>query len=271
MGKVIAVANQKGGVGKTTTTSNLGIGLARKGKKVALIDCDPQGSLTASFGYQPEQLDNTLKNIFENVMNEYGVEKMDSVIVHYETVSKEEVNIHLIPANIELAGMEVTLVNVTCRELVLREYIDIIKEDYDYIIIDCAPSLGMLTINALSCADSVLIPVQAAFLPVKGLEQLLKTIGNIRRKLNPKLEIAGILPTMVDARTNYTRQIQELLAETYGQHINIFANVIPVSVRAAETAAEGISIYTHDPRGKVSKAYERFTEEVLGLGCEEQG
>lgn len=270
MGKVIAIANQKGGVGKTTTTSNLGIGLARKGKKVALIDCDPQGSLTASFGYQPEQIEDTLKNIFENVINEYGVETMDAVIKHYENVSKgEEVCIHLIPANIELAGLEVTLVNVTCRELVLKEYIELIKDEYDYIIIDCAPSLGMLTINALSCADMVLIPVQAAFLPVKGLEQLLKTISNIRRKLNPKLEIAGILLTMVDKRTNYTRQIQELLEETYGQHINIFENSIPTSVRAAETSAEGVSIYKHAPNGKVAQAYENFTEEVLLLGCKE--
>lgn len=270
MGKVIAIANQKGGVGKTTTTSNLGIGLARKGKKVALIDCDPQGSLTASFGYQPEQLNDTLKNIFENVINEYGVEPMDTVLQHYEEITKdEEIGIHLIPANIELAGLEVTLVNVTCRELVLREYVDLIRDEYDYIIIDCAPSLGMLTINALSCADQVLIPVQAAFLPVKGLEQLLKTIKNIRRKLNPKLEIAGILLTMLDKRTNYTRQIQELLEETYGQHIHIFANSIPASVRAAETSAAGISIYKHDPNGKVSKAYENFTEEVLMLGCKE--
>jgi chromosome partitioning protein len=149
------------------------------------------------------------------------------------------------------------------RERIMREYIRIVADFYDYILIDCMPSLGMITINALSCADSILIPVQAAYLPVKGLQQLIKTIGKVKRQINPKLEIEGILLTMVDSRTNYAKDISAMLKEAYGSKIGIFANNIPISVRAAEISAEGISIYTHDPKGKVASAYLALTEEVL--------
>lgn len=168
------------------------------------------------------------------------------------------------PGNIELSGLETSLVNVMSRETVLRTYIEQQKDRYDYILIDCMPSLGMITINAFTSADSILIPVQAAYLPVKGLEQLIKIIGKVKRQINPKLEIEGILLTMVDNRTNYARDISNLLIENYGSRVRIFENSIPMSVRAAEISAEGISIYKHDPNGKVASAYQSLTEEVLG-------
>jgi len=249
MCKVIAIANQKGGVGKTTTTSSLGIGLAKQGKKILVIDADAQGSLTASLGFtEPDKLDVTLANVLEKVINDEEMEADYGILKHEE-------GIDLMPGNIELSGQEVSLVNVMSREIMLRSYLDRIKDGYDYILIDCMPSLGMITINAFACADSILIPVQAAYLPVKGLEQLIKTIGKVKRQINPKLEIEGILLTMVDNRTNYAKDITALLIQTYGSKVRIFENRIPMSVRAAETSAEGISIYEHDPKGKVAGAY----------------
>ena len=250
MCKVIVIGNQKGGVGKTTTTSNLGIGLAKKGKKVLLIDADAQGSLTASLGFQePDKLDVSLATIMANIINEEDMEPDYGILKHDEGVD-------LMPGNIELSGLEVSLVNVMSRELVLRTYIEQQKERYDYILIDCMPSLGMITINAFASADSILIPVQAAYLPVKGLEQ-------VKRQINPKLEIEGILLTMVDNRTNYAKDISALVVENYGSKVRIFENSIPMSVRAAEISAEGVSIYEHDPNGKVASAYQSLTEEVL--------
>ena len=260
MCKVIAIANQKGGVGKTTTTGNLGIGMAKRGKRVLLIDADAQGSLTASLGYtEPDRLEVTLATIMERIVNEDYPEPSEGILHHKEGVD-------LLPANIELSGIEVSLVNIMSRETVLRAYVSLVSAEYDYILIDCMPSLGMITINAFACADSILIPVQAAYLPVKGLEQLIKTIGKVKRQINPRLEIEGILLTMVDNRTNYARDITALLIETYGSRVRIFENSIPMSVRAAETSAEGVSIYQHDPKGRVAGAYQSLTEEVLGSG-----
>ncbi len=260
MCKIIAIANQKGGVGKTTTTSNLGIGLAKQGKKVLVIDADAQGSLTASLGFtEPDKLEVTLANVMERVINDEEVEPGYGILKHDE-------GIDLMPGNIELSGLEVSLVNVMSRETMMRSYMDIIKGQYDYILIDCMPSLGIITINAFACADSILIPVQAAYLPVKGLEQLIKTIGKVKRQINPKLEIEGILLTMMDNRTNYARDIAALVIENYGRNVRIFENSIPMSIRAAESSAEGISIYQHDPKGKVAMAYQSLTKEVLGNG-----
>ena len=257
MCKVIAIANQKGGVGKTTTTVNLGIGLARKGKRVVLIDADPQGSMTVSLGIdEPDKIEYSLANVLMDVVNEEEIDYAKIILKHEE-------NIDFIPANIELAGLEVSMVNVMSRELVMKRFISNIKENYDYILIDCMPSLGMITINALVCANSVLIPVQASYLPVKGLQQLIKTISRVRRQINPELKIEGMVMTMVNMRSNYTKDILEALESTYGETIGIFDSRIPMSVRAAETSAEGKSIYIHDPRGKVAKSYEELTDEVL--------
>ena len=257
MCRVIAIANQKGGVGKTTTTSNLGIGLARQGKKVLLIDADAQGSLTASLGIrEPDRLEITLATIMGNIINDEEIRSDCGILSHDEGVD-------FIPGNIELSGLETSLINVMSRETVLRTYIDLQRDNYDYILIDCMPSLGMITINVFTCADSVLIPVQAAYLPIKGLEQLIKTIGKVKRQINQKLEIEGILLTMVDNRTNYAKDISNLLIENYGSKVHIFENSIPMSVRAAEISAEGVSIYKHDPNGKVASAYKSLTKEVL--------
>ncbi len=201
MGKVIALANQKGGVGKTTTTVNLGIGLANEGKKVLLIDADPQGSLTISLGYQePDKIQVTLTEILNKAINDEEL-RADTGIIHYSE------KVDLIPSNIGLSGFEVSMVNVMSREFLLKEYVDKVRDQYDFVLIDCMPSLGMITINALVCADSVLIPVQAAYLPVKGLEQLFKTFITVKKRLNSKLVIEGILLTMVDKRTILARDI----------------------------------------------------------------
>ncbi len=257
MSKVIAIANQKGGVGKTTTTSNLGIGLAKRGKRVLLIDADAQGSLTSSLGVaEPDAMEVTLASVLEKVIHEEELAPGEGILHHAE-------NVDLMPGNIELSVLEANLVSEISREFVLSSYIRLVQDDYDYILIDCQPSLGMLTINALTCADSVLIPVQAAYLPVKGLQQLIRTIGMVSRKLNRGLRIEGILLTMVDARLTYAKDVMALVRESYGNDIRIFENEIPTSVRAAETSASGVSIYAYDPKGKVAAAYDLLTEEIL--------
>ena len=260
MCKVIAVANQKGGVGKTTTSVNLGIGLTAEGNRVLLVDCDPQGSLTVSLGYkEPDQLENTLASLISEVIEDEDLQIKETIIHHEEGVD-------LIPANIELSALEINMVNVMSRELMMKCLIDQIRQDYDYIIIDCMPSLGMLTINALVCADSVLIPVQAAYLPVKGLQQLIKTISRVQRKLNPSLHIEGILLTMVDGRTNYAKDISRLVYDSYSDEVGVFKTIIPLSVLAAEISAEGSSIYQYDPKGKAASAYKSLTKEVANDG-----
>lgn len=264
MTHIIALTNQKGGVGKTTTCANLGIGLAQEGKKVLLVDCDPQGSLTISLGYpQPDMLSVTLTTILGKVLDDKPFLPKEGILHHAEGVD-------FMPASLELSGMEVSLVNAMSREKVLKQYLDGIKREYDFVLIDCMPSLGMLTVNALAAADSVLIPVQAQYLPAKGLEQLLQTVNKVRRQINPKLTIDGILLTMVDSRTNYAKEISALLRDTYGSKLKVFSTDIPHSVRAAEISAEGVSIFEHDPKGKVAEAYRELTREVMKIEKQRQ-
>ena len=254
---VMAVVNQKGGTGKTTTCENLGVGLAKEGKKVLLVGTDPQASLTISLGYpRPDDLDITLSDMMAKVMHEKPIEQGEGILHHKE-------GIDLMPSNIELSGLEVSLVNAMSRETILKQYLDTVKQNYDYVLLDCMPSLGMLTVNALAASDNVIIPVQAQYLSAKGLEQLLQTINKVRRQINPKLKIEGILLTMVDSRTNYAKDISSLIRDTYGTKLKVYKTDIPRSVRAEEISAEGKSIFEHDPKGKVADAYRVLTKEVL--------
>ena len=254
--KVIAIANQKGGVGKTVTTVSLGVGLARAGKRVLLVDADPQGSLTVSLGVRnPDDLDVTISSVMQAVIEERPPPDDWGIIHHIEGVD-------LLPANIELSAFEVGLTNVMSREYVLRETLEPLREQYDHILIDCMPSLGMMTINALAAADSVIIPCQPNYLSTKGLSLLMGSISKVRRQINPGLRIDGVLLTMVDNRTNNAKSVIASLRQT-GDMLHVFETEIPYSVRAAETSMEGKSIFAHDRRGKVAAAYENLTREVL--------
>lgn len=254
--KVIAVTNQKGGVGKTTTTVNLGVALAKEGKRVLLIDADPQASLTVSMGIsKPDDLDISLATVLQHIVDDQDY-NLDMGIIHHNE------GVDLLPSNIELSSFEIGLVNTMSRELILKNYLYDIKQNYDYILIDCMPSLGMMTVNALSAADSVIIPSQPNFLSVKGLGLLMRTISNVKRKLNPQLKIEGVLLTMVDSRTNNAKAVIGSLRST-GGNLNIFKTEIPHSVRAAECSQIGKSIFEHDSNGKVATAYRDFAKEVL--------
>lgn len=259
MAKVIALSNQKGGVTKTTTTINLGIALAREGKRVIIVDCDAQSSMSIALGIeQPDELDVTLADIMRGVIEDKPLPEGYGVHHHEE-------GIDFVPASIDLSGVELQLTTLMSRERVLRDYIDSIKDKYDYVLLDCTPSLGMMTVNALSAADSVIIPSTARYLSAKGFELLLGTIAKVRRQVNPKLKVDGILFTMVDRRTNLAKDIIGIVRQHYGTSVRVFETEIPHSVKAAESAEHGRSIFQHDKNGKVAQAYAALAKEVIAL------
>ncbi|MFI3254503.1 MAG: ParA family protein [Eubacteriales bacterium] len=256
---IYAVCNQKGGVGKTTTSVNLAIGLAKQGKKVLAVDLDPQGSLSISLGLQnPDELEVTVANMLVSVQKKQEFDQFSAIYQHPE-------GIDFLPANIDLCNFEVNAVSAMKREYILGKFVDMLEGHYDCIVIDCCPSLGLLTINALACATKVVIPVQAQYLSMKGVEQLFNTIYMVKKQLNRKVAISGILLTMVNTRTRYSREIIQALQEQYGNSVHIFESVIPASTRAIETSSTGKSIYEYEPKGKVSKAYQKLVAELTRI------
>ena len=254
--KVIAIANQKGGVGKTTTTFNLGVALKNQGKRVLVVDANPQGDLTTYMGYNESELKTTLAQLMESVIYDSQLDTKQAILNNAE-------GIDLIPSDLDLSATEAMLVNAMSREVTLRTILNNVKKDYDYVLIDCMPSLGMLTINALSCSDKVVIPVQDHFLAAKGMGHLLKTVSRVKRTINPNLEVGGILLTLVNKRTNLSKETIQDLKETYGRAIKLYDTQIPLAVKTAESTSRGKSIFKYDKNGKVATAYEDFAKEVL--------
>ena len=255
--EVIAIANQKGGVGKTTTTFNLEVALAHAGKRILLVDSDPQGDLTTYMGiHDPDNIPVTLSTLMERSIKDEDINSKEAILKHDE-------GIDLIPSNLELSSMEVSLVNAMSREFTLRNCLSDIKDKYDYVLIDCMPSLGMITINALACADKVIIPVQSEFLAAKGMSHLMNTVLKVRKQINPNLKVGGILLTMVDGRTNLSKDIANELRSTYGTVLKLYDNQIPRGVKAAESSRMGESVLSYDSSSKVAQSYIDFAKEVL--------
>ena len=257
MSTTMAIANQKGGVGKTCTAHNLGVGLAAEGRRVLLIDLDPQANLTMSLGWtNPDELETTIATLLDKTVREERIAQDEGILDCREGV-------RLVPASIQLSGYEAALLNEFGRESVLRQYLEGVKGEFAYVIIDCQPSLNILTVNALAAADSVLIPTQPQYFSTAGLQMLFQTICRVQRKLNPELRIEGVLVTMMDRRPLFSRDLVEKLRENYGEYIKVFDTEIPTSIRVTESSAKGKSIYAYDPEGKAALAYEKLTEEVL--------
>jgi len=255
---IICIANQKGGVGKTTTAATLAEGLSEHDKRVLLIDWDPQASLTVSLGFNPDNLKLTGYDVLKSAISNNG-----SLSIPDATIPTSNPNIDLVPSNIELSQAQLDLVGAFTRELLLKEMLRPVRQDYDFILVDCLPSLGLLTINALSAADKVIIPLQADFLAMKGLALLLSTIIRVRDRINPALEISGILFTMANSRTLHSREVIEVTKRAFGDRIRVFEATIPTSVRFKEAPAVGMSILTYAPKSDGANAYRLFTEEVL--------
>lgn len=250
MGKIVSIANQKGGVGKTTTSINLSTILAKKGKKILMIDADPQGNASSGIGVDREDIE---LSVYDVLINDKPID---------EVVKKTNIkNLYICPSNINLAGAEVELVSVMSREHRLKEKLDMVKDNYDFIIIDCPPSLGLITLNAFTASDSVLIPVQCEYYALEGLGQLLNTISLVKKHLNKDIEIEGALLTMYDIRTNLSNQVVKEVKKYFND--KVYKNVIPRNVKLSEAPSYGMPISVYDPRSKGAKSYEKFVKEFL--------
>ena len=265
MGKIIAISNQKGGVGKTTSTLNIGAGLASKGKKVLLLDLDPQGSLTTCMGYEPSELENTIAQLIDAFIRRRAIDDLEPFIIDVE-------GLHLLPSNITLSVVENAIVTATSREYILKKILAPLKEEYDYILIDCLPSLGMLNLNALTACDSVMVPIKAQFLDLKGFELLLDSINLVKAETNPAIGVEGIVLTMYDDRLKLAKKVSEAVQQAYGSSVSgspggirIFETRISTSTKAAEASATGQSIYDYDKGSKTAHEYERLVTEVMTL------
>ena len=253
MGRIIAIANQKGGVGKTTTAINLSACLADKGKKVLAVDMDPQGNMTSGLGLDKEFLE---KTVYDMIIGESDIEE----VLQKETME----NLDVLPTNIDLSAAEIELIDVENKEFIVRNSIQKIRDNYDFVIIDCPPSLSMLTINAMTTADSVLVPIQCEYYALEGLSQLIHTVELVKDRLNPDLEIEGVVFTMYDARTNLSLQVVENVKDNLQQ--NIYKTIIPRNIRLAEAPSYGMPIYQYDPKSAGSESYMRLADEVISKG-----
>lgn len=251
MGKAIAIFNQKGGVGKTTTNINLSACLAMKGKKVLVVDIDPQGNTTSGIGLVKRKLQYTIYDVIVN--KDFDISK---AILHTKTEGLD-----ILPASVDLAGAEIELVNLEGRERRLKKAIDKVKPLYDFVFIDCPPSLGLLTINSLTAVDSVLIPIQCEFYALEGVSQLMSTVEMVRKNMNPNIEIEGVILSMFDGRTNLSLQVVQEVKKYFGS--KVFSTIIPRNVRLAEAPSYGLPIVKYDPKSKGAKAYQQFATELL--------
>ncbi len=250
MGRIIAIANQKGGVGKTTTSINLSSCLAEKGKKVLAIDLDPQGNMTSGLGVEKDSVENT---VYELILGECTIK---------ESISKTVVdNLTIIPSNVNLAGAEIELLGINDKEYILRTAVDYIRDDYDFIIIDCPPSLNMLTVNAMTTADTVLVPIQCEYYALEGLSQLIHTINLVQERLNPKLQIEGVVFTMYDVRTNLSNQVVDTVKENLDT--KIYNTMIPRNIRLAEAPSYGIPINMYDSKSAGAESYRNLAKEII--------